>query len=379
MATKYFRTDGNDANNGSADNAANAWLTPLPGCVGGAQICSSGDTIQTTQAGTFPLGANVAQLPAGVNLTGAGATTIITGTLTGALGMLLPIVRPGNGSTISNLKITSTVASQCCLGAAYLSPNYNGEVQTPVMSQDDGTFPAAFTCTNVTFDGFKGVIAFTTQVDTSDDGLSLLPYVKGTFNNCTITGKTWGTFIATLYSEAAAPPTNGTGDYVGSNITLEFFDSSITCAYTTGADAVVGAVRTTTGQVNLYNTPVSQTDTSTRNNTRTSAALYAGHRGRILMFGGSLTSSGSASGSVPYDIEVATTATTRGQIAVVGVDYTEAKVSGPNIIDVSVFPAVGDVEEGVAYGPNGDDLEGTYAPVLAGSPISYGITEKVNA
>ena len=74
--TYYVRTTGNDTNTGL--DAAHAFATPLPACVGGAHVAMNGDIIDVG-GGAFNLGANQIVKPNGVNLHGAGsASTTIT-------------------------------------------------------------------------------------------------------------------------------------------------------------------------------------------------------------------------------------------------------------------------------------------------------------
>lgn len=130
--TWYVATTGVDTNAGTQ---ASPFLTPAKA----ASVATSGDLI-SLGAGVFPSNSASLVIPDGVDMTGAGAgATQITSALAGQTGGV--IVRPGTGSTISNLRISATLRNntyQFPVGFAY-----------SVVA----AAPASFSLVNVTVDG----------------------------------------------------------------------------------------------------------------------------------------------------------------------------------------------------------------------------------
>ncbi len=163
-STYYIRTDGSDSNDGSADDAAHAFLT-----IGkGTSVATSGDTINVA-AGTFDLVAGAVNVPAGVILQGAGiAATIVQSTRIVTTGTIL---HGENNATINDLAIV--VKTEDPVNA-----------QAPVGARGFGSsqsFSTGVTINRCNFVGFSDAIYFQ-----SGSGASW------TFNDCTASS-TWDT------------------------------------------------------------------------------------------------------------------------------------------------------------------------------------------
>jgi hypothetical protein len=161
MPTYYVRTGGNNSHDGSVDDDAHAFATPAPALL----LVVSGDTIHI--AGSIAIGNATVELPNGVNLVGSG---VDTAEITSLAALLTKgcIVKPGNGSVISDLTIRGLLVLSEDLATYQAAVGFNTNLAVP---------QARFTSTTLARLKFR----------CSSDGIFLLED-GGTNLPCVITG-----------------------------------------------------------------------------------------------------------------------------------------------------------------------------------------------